>query len=995
MYIFDARYLCSLLLLVLTFASQAQTNKIESALLKEMQNAPDNWHKVYILLEDQVDVAALHQNMKKANLSIEERAKEVLQVLQAKANETQPTLLSDLSKLLDVQRIQPYWITNAIAISAKVEAIRTISKWASVESIESIPKMILFDANPPIAASLAPENSEPGLRAINAHKLWRLGYTGYGQTILVIDSGQNGDHPALKTNFLGNNMGTALAWTGTNRPDDCGFFHGTHVTGIAVGIDRAINDTIGVAPNAEWLGSPLKFEDCDLGQYGFGTFDPLAHLQWALNPDGNANTSTDIPDVINNSWGTEQSTCNQSYRNTLLALEAAGVAVVWATGNSGPDTRTTGSPASLNMSIVNAFAVGSIDSQNEIISDFSSRGPTSCSGLGALEIKPEVVAPGQSDGFIRSAGEGNEYSLQGGTSQAAPHVAGAILLLKEAFPYLSGEDLKLALYYSARDLGEVGEDNDYGNGLIDVFAAYEYLLNEGNAPIPPVAATNDVVLLDVATEKSVLCRGGVEVSVDFENATTNNLTSLAIKYYLTNNSSNVQTLEWAGNLCVDCITSVELPILENLSAGKYELIVEIENPNNQTDERTRNNIMRHTFEVLNLEDIDARINNAYSNTICRDAKVLLESERPLAENQKIEWYTSLKGGLKVGEGNPFLTDELNVSDVLYADIATTYFTGKASIEESENIDINLNKGGLKFDAIKPFKLVSVKVYAEEAGGRFIKLLDADGNTMQQKIVRLDTGEQRVQLLFDVPIGEGYELALTSGKALYHSNSGARYPYEVDEVLRITRSSIAPFSIRYLFFYDWEVSTSHGCGRTAVPININVNQTASPVFISASADTLTLQDGATFEFKQENANVQKLTWHFGDGSTSTENNPIHTYQNEGTYQVVLTLEDQNGCVNSEALEVVVLDEMTTSTKRVSDILDIILYPNPASDFVTIQTNDATLMQVQVIDMLGEIVQQTTANSNQLKIDCSSLPNGVYYILINLNEQQVVEKMIKTE
>ena len=44
---------------------------------------------------------------------------------------------------------------------------------------------------------------------------------------------------------------------------------------------------------------------------------------------------------------------------------------------------------------------------------------------------------------------------------AAPHVSGAVLLLKEAFPYLPGEEIMKALYYSAIDLGPPGEDNLY------------------------------------------------------------------------------------------------------------------------------------------------------------------------------------------------------------------------------------------------------------------------------------------------------------------------------------------------------------------------------------------------------------------------------------------------------------------------------------------------------------------------------------------------------
>ena len=68
---------------------------------------------------------------------------------------------------------------------------------------------------------------------------------------------------------------------------------------------------------------------------------------------------------------------------------------------------------------------------------------------------------------------------------AAPHVSGAVLLLKEAFPYLSGEELLMALYLTAVDLGDPGEDNTYGMGLIDVDAAFQYLANS-NLPIDPL-----------------------------------------------------------------------------------------------------------------------------------------------------------------------------------------------------------------------------------------------------------------------------------------------------------------------------------------------------------------------------------------------------------------------------------------------------------------------------------------------------------------------------
>ena len=76
---------------------------------------------------------------------------------------------------------------------------------------------------------------------------------------------------------------------------------------------------------------------------------------------------------------------------------------------------------------------------------------------------------------------------------AAPHVSGAILLLKEAFPYLSGEDLLWALYLSAVDLGPPGEDNTYGMGIIDVHAAFLHLSQNHN-PVDPFQFKYDINL---------------------------------------------------------------------------------------------------------------------------------------------------------------------------------------------------------------------------------------------------------------------------------------------------------------------------------------------------------------------------------------------------------------------------------------------------------------------------------------------------------------------
>lgn len=80
------------------------------------------------------------------------------------------------------------------------------------------------------------------------------------------------------------------------------------------------------------------------------------------------------------------------------------------------------------------------------LADFSSRGPVT----GTWEIKPDIVAPGVA---INSTIPGGYLSLQG-TSMAAPHVAGACALIKQAHPNWTPEQIKAALMNTAKPLSK-------------------------------------------------------------------------------------------------------------------------------------------------------------------------------------------------------------------------------------------------------------------------------------------------------------------------------------------------------------------------------------------------------------------------------------------------------------------------------------------------------------------------------------------------------------
>jgi subtilisin family serine protease len=317
------------------------------------------------------------------------------------------------------------------------------------------------------------ESVEPGLKIINAHLLWAQGITGQGRLVMGIDTGVQLQHPALQHKWRGNHVPSNQAWfdpiSGSTSPNDCDN-HGSHTMGTMVGWSPTTGDTVGVAIDAEWIAANTI---CSSPH----TSNSVAAFQWAINPDGDPMTITDMPDAISNSWYDPDvsNECSGIYKTTLDAVEAAGIAVVFSAGNSGPGTSTITKPKNINTNNVNVMCTAAIDGASYLggntnpIASFSSRGPSLCGGIGSLLIKPEVSAPGVN---VRSCNRTSGYVNYDGTSMAAPHVAGAVALLKQFAPNLTGKQILEALYNTAVDLGTAGEDNNYGMGLIDVYAAF-------------------------------------------------------------------------------------------------------------------------------------------------------------------------------------------------------------------------------------------------------------------------------------------------------------------------------------------------------------------------------------------------------------------------------------------------------------------------------------------------------------------------------------------
>jgi subtilisin family serine protease len=153
--------------------------------------------------------------------------------------------------------------------------------------------------------------------------------------------------------------------------------------------------------------------------------------------------------------------------------------------------------------------IGSVDASDRL-AVFSSRGPAD-----GMTLKPEIVAPGVEilSTIPASLGvEGDAYRLSG-TSMAAPHVAGAAALLREALPDEHGSSIRSRLIGGTRDLaGGLSEMSPalQGSGALDVPSALDQpvtaspdTVSFGLAPLDDVTTQSEQVVFENASEEDV------------------------------------------------------------------------------------------------------------------------------------------------------------------------------------------------------------------------------------------------------------------------------------------------------------------------------------------------------------------------------------------------------------------------------------------------------------------------------------------------------------
>ncbi len=202
----------------------------------------------------------------------------------------------------------------------------------------------------------------------------------------------------------------------------------------------------------------------------------------------------------------------------------------------------------------------------------------------------------------------------------------------------------------------------------------------------------------------------------------------------------------------------------------------------------------------------------------------------------------------------------------------------------------------------------------------------------------------------------------------------------------TSNTQGPHTVYYTTPGDKTVSlTINGSVTEQKDDYIDVTQLPTAQFTYSSSEL-------TVNFTNQSTGATDYLWDFGDGNTSTEENPVHTYATGGAFSVSLNAILQDCEDNST----VVINVPVVGINESAEDRTFTILPNPNNGQFVIETeNLINVVQVTIFDIAGKIIftrEEITSNNPTVPINLDGIRKGVYFVKISSDGNDLTKKLV---
>lgn len=269
----------------------------------------------------------------------------------------------------------------------------------------------------------------------------------------------------------------------------------------------------------------------------------------------------------------------------------------------------------------------------------------------------------------------------------------------------------------------------------------------------------------------------------------------------------------------------------------------------------------------------------------------------------------------------------------------------------------------------------------------------DFNHMQDSLTSAYTEISDLLSIQCAPVGVTWRNILNDTTLLLHSNDNSHPNLDGSYVAALTifnsiwkqpvsgltfNAGLTPaLALYYQQMSDFTVFNS------SADWNLSINDPIADFTYSVLGTTVTFINTS---YSNLNSNLAYY-WEFGDGNTSSLQNPSHTYASSGVYTVNLIVSD---CIFTDTVSYTVLIGLTGMAENAGAV--ILVYPNPFRDEIRLSIGSLDPGSVYIVtDLAGKIIDRGSLVSHDTLLNLTKLPAGCYILKVGEDTKQAIKLM----
>lgn len=294
--------------------------------------------------------------------------------------------------------------------------------------------------------------------------------------------------------------------------------------------------------------------------------------------------------------------------------------------------------------------------------------------------------------------------------------------------------------------------------------------------------------------------------------------------------------------------------------------------------------------------------------------------------------------------------------------------------------------GFEIKGVEDFKANGICLSLEDISTGNIISLDKDYYT------QVNWFDANNQPLYNLILSSSFEKASTDatcygfddGSATANTSTTAKYDFYLTNLIGDTlQSEMGKVGNSHTFNnvkagkYNLVVNDPNGCGLLAKPVEVTE---PDPVlsFFTTPKNSIDLSVNPEVKFSNHSANAQSYLWHFGDGNSSMDFEPIHEYNSVGNYEVNLVA--YNGTCTDTSTKSVLVENNSVGIFEVDENKNIQLFQANEKIELRFNLNQRELINARLVNVLGQEVWSSQGKTIQNEQLTFNLPEeNTFYLL----------------